>query len=128
MPCRKVNRAPFLGSASSQPAKAAQKVISEIWIAGMMVKPFEDAVLTLEPGQVSDPIETQFGWHVVKLMEQRMKGAPPLDEVREELATQMRQEAVEDRVLSLTTAATIERPEIEDLDPAILKDLDLVRN
>jgi len=38
----------------------------------------------------------------------------------------LRQKAVEDRVNELTTASEIERPEIEDLDPAILKNLSLV--
>ncbi len=95
---------------------------------GRMVPEFEEAVLAMGAGDVSDPVQTQFGWHVIKLNDRRTSAAPTFDEVREELATQMRQEAVEDRVLSLTTAATIERPEIEDLDPAILKDLDLVRN
>ncbi|AFO89241.1 peptidylprolyl isomerase [Phaeobacter inhibens] len=95
---------------------------------GRMVPEFEEAVLVMGAGDVSDPVQTQFGWHVIKLNDRRTSAAPTFDEVREELATQMRQEAVEDRVLSLTTAATIERPEIEDLDPAILKNLDLVRN
>ena len=44
------------------------------------------------------------------------------------LADELRQKAVEDRVNELTAASEIERPEIEDLDPAILKDLSLVRN
>ncbi|MDA5093021.1 peptidylprolyl isomerase [Aliiroseovarius sp. KMU-50] len=93
---------------------------------GMMVKPFEDAVLTLEPGNVSAPVETQFGWHVVKLNETRMKGAPPLDEVREELAVKIETDAVEMAVQKLLDAANIDRVDLNTIDPAALGNLSLL--
>lgn len=95
---------------------------------GRMVPEFEEAVLKLKSGEVSDPIQTQFGWHVIILNERRKTSAPEFETVREELATKLQNEAVEARVNELTTSAEIERPEVEDLDPAILQNLDLVRN
>lgn len=95
---------------------------------GAMVPEFETAVVALEPGQVSDPVQTQFGWHVVKLNEQRKTKAPLLDDVREEIANKLQTELVENRVTELTAAAEIERPEIKDLDVNVIKNLDLVRN
>jgi len=58
---------------------------------GMMVKPFEDAVLAMKPGEVAGPVQTQFGWHLIKLAETRIASAPPLDQVRDELATRDRE-------------------------------------
>ena len=34
---------------------------------GMMVKPFEDAAFNLEVGEISQPVQTQFGWHLIEL-------------------------------------------------------------
>ena len=44
-----------------------------------MVPEFGDAAAKMEPGQVSDPVKTQFGWHIIKLDEKRPKVFPPLD-------------------------------------------------
>jgi len=95
---------------------------------GRMVPEFEQAVINLKSGEISDPVQTQFGWHVIILNERRKTAAPEFEAVREELATQLQNLAVEARVNELTTAAKIERPVIEDLDPAILQNLDLIRN
>ncbi len=89
--------------------------------SGMMVKPFEDAVVALEPGKVSDPIQTQFGWHIIKLNETRMSAAPALDTVRDELAADIQQKAVEAKIADLTASAKIERSS-DGIDPAVLHD------
>lgn len=95
---------------------------------GAMVPEFEASVTSLEPGQVSEPIQTQFGWHIVKLNEQRKKTAPLLNEVREEIANRLQSELLENHVAELTSAAEIERPEIEGLDMNVIKDMNLIRN
>ncbi|MCK8463246.1 peptidylprolyl isomerase [Aliiroseovarius sp. S1339] len=93
---------------------------------GMMVKPFEDAVMAMEDGKISAPVETQFGWHVIKRNESRTKGAPALDEVREELAVQIETDAVEAALKALLDAATIDRIALEGIDPAALRDMTLL--
>lgn len=94
--------------------------------AGMMVPAFEAAVVELEPGAVSPPVQTQFGWHVVKLNETRQKGAPALEEVRGELVDQIQREAVDARIAELTDAAEITRIDPSTIDPAILREMSLV--
>ncbi len=95
---------------------------------GQMVPEFETAVLTLKNGGVSEPVQTQFGWHVILLTERRKAEAPEFEVVREQLANTLRQMAVEAHVDTLTTQAEITRPEIEDFTPEIIKDLSLVGN
>lgn len=91
---------------------------------GMMVKPFEDAVVALKPGEIAGPVQTQFGWHLVKLNETRVATAPTLDELRDEIAGQIEQQAVEAFVKSKTDAATITRT--DGIDPAVLRDQTLL--
>ncbi|MDX1819519.1 MAG: peptidylprolyl isomerase [Paracoccaceae bacterium] len=95
--------------------------------SGMMVPDFEAAVVALEPGAVSAPVQTQFGWHVVKLNETRLRDVPSIDEVRDELRPQVERAAVQARLDELTAAATVDRAGT-DIDPALIKNLDLLEN
>lgn len=96
---------------------------------GMMVEPFQDAVAKMEPGTVSaEPVETQFGWHVIRLNETRVKERPSLEEVRAELEQELSQQAVQENVAQLTEKATIDRAAGDALDPTVLNDIDLLRD
>lgn len=92
---------------------------------GMMVRPFEDAVVAAAPGSVSDPVQTDFGWHLIKVNEVRDAAKPTIDEVRDELAAEIEQTVVEAKLAELTGAAEITRPG-DGLDPALLRDATLL--
>lgn len=92
---------------------------------GMMVKPFEDAVVKMKPGEVAGPIQTQFGWHLVKLNETRPAAVPTLEDLRAELTNELERNAMEARVTDLTAKASVTRSDA-GIDPAVLKDLTLL--
>lgn len=95
---------------------------------GMMVPEFEAAVKELGVGDVSDPVQTQFGWHVIKLNDTRIPEAPALDEVREDLENAIRSDAVEAHLATLTDEAEITRTAKEDIDTKLLQNLELLDN
>lgn len=92
---------------------------------GQMVPPFEEAVVALEPESVSAPVETQFGWHVIRLNEQRQAAVPSLDDVREDLENAVRDQAVEAQIQALRDAAEVTMVDVE-IDPALIRNTDLL--
>lgn len=93
--------------------------------SGQMVPEFEQAVAGMEVGAVSDPVKTQFGWHVIKLDDKRMSSPPPIDQVRPQLENQIRQQALKGEIEALRADAKIERPET-DLPPEAIRDKSLL--
>jgi peptidyl-prolyl cis-trans isomerase C len=78
------------------------------WFAlGGMVKPFGEAVAKLQKGKVSDPVQTQFGWHVIKLDDVRELKAPAYDKVKENLQKQLGQRQLEKMLTDLRAKATV---------------------
>src|ERR1700761_5308263 len=66
-----------------------------------MVPEFADAAFKLQPGQVSEPVKSQFGWHIIKVEERRMKTFPPFDQVKDQAARYVAQKAQSDLIASL---------------------------
>lgn len=96
--------------------------------AGMMVPEFEAAVMTLEAGEVSDPVQTQFGWHVVQLNETRETELPTVEELRSELASEIQQGTLNTLIEGLTEAAEITLPEEGQFDFSLIQNLELLED
>ncbi|MDW4498023.1 peptidylprolyl isomerase [Sulfitobacter sp. D35] len=94
--------------------------------AGQMVPEFETAAFALEPGEVSEPVQTQFGWHVIKLNEKRNASVPTLEDMREELNTELMRAAVNAKIEETATAAEVERADVSGIDPTVLNNLELL--
>ncbi len=92
---------------------------------GMMVKPFEDAVVAAKVGEVTGPVQSDFGWHLILVKETRVAEKPTLDQMRDELAAEVEDAAINAKIEELTKGAAVTR-EGEGLDPAILKNATLI--
>ncbi|GGB31546.1 peptidylprolyl isomerase [Tistrella bauzanensis] len=77
--------------------------------ADRMVKPFADAAFAMKPGEISDPVQSQFGWHVIKLEERRKQPVPSFEDKKQELEVQLQREAVDDALEALKADAKVER-------------------
>jgi peptidyl-prolyl cis-trans isomerase C len=80
------------------------------WFApGQMVKPFSDAAAALEKDSYSkEPVETQFGWHVIILDDARDLTPPPFDDVKERLKLMIANQKLQAHIKELKTAADIQ--------------------
>lgn len=92
---------------------------------GVMVPPFEAAVVAMEVGAISEPVQTQFGWHVIKLNEMRDVPPPSLDDVREELSNELMQQRIEVVIQEMRDGATIERIDI-DIPKSVIRETELL--
>ena len=79
---------------------------------GQMVPAFEQAAFSMKPGEISDVVETQFGYHIIKLTDKKDAEPPKFDEIKEKITVflkgQKTQKAVFDYVTKLRTESKVE--------------------
>lgn len=79
---------------------------------GMMVAPFEAAAFALtDVGQVSAPVQSQFGWHVIRLEEKRQSAPPAFEQVAGQLQQQLLMNTFDDTVARLMDGVAIDIPD-----------------
>ena len=75
-----------------------------------MVKPFADAVKAMQPGQLTEqPVQSQYGWHVIKLEESRATSAPPFDEVKDRVKMIVQRKKLQSHLEELRKTAKVEK-------------------
>ncbi len=78
-----------------------------------MVEPFSKAAFAMEPGQVTpEPVQTQFGWHVIKVIDKRRQPPPSFEEARAEIEQRLTREFVNAHMAELRADAEIEMLEL----------------
>ena len=81
---------------------------------GDMVPPFADAAFSMEPGQITDaPVQTQFGWHVIQVVDRREVAPQPFAEARGQIEQRLQQDSIASLLGGLRSTAEIERFSID---------------
>lgn len=107
---------------STDPGSKDQGGDLGFFVRGQMVPAFEEAAFALKPGEFSEPFETQFGWHIVKVDARRERAAPPFEAIKDRLRAAVIHYKAQQIVLELRSKA-----KIEYVDPAIKQLVDTER-
>lgn len=97
--------------ASKDPGSGAEGGDLGFFTKDRMVPEFAEAAFAMKPGEISQPVKSQFGWHVIKVEERRMKPLPTFDQVKDRIAQALAAKAQTDYLQGLRAAAKIEKTE-----------------
>jgi peptidyl-prolyl cis-trans isomerase C len=102
---------------SKDPGAAAEGGDLGYFSKDQMVAEFSDAATKLDKGQLSDPVKTQFGWHVIKVEDKRDRPVPPFDQVKEQIENYVVRRAQAEVISKLRQGAKIERMDARGAEP-----------
>lgn len=94
---------------SKDPGAAAQGGDLGYFTKDQMVPEFAEVAFKLQKGALSDPVKTQFGWHIIKVEDKRSKSPPPFEQVKDQVETFVMRKAQAEYVGKLREAAKVER-------------------
>ena len=83
---------------------------------GRMVPEFDQAVFAMQPGQISDLVKTQYGYHIIKLVDKKSAATRPLAEVRQQLSDQLSYERAQAQAADLASKLEKQISKASDLD------------
>jgi peptidyl-prolyl cis-trans isomerase D len=86
---------------SQDPGSARQGGDLGFFSRGMMVKPFDDAAFSLKPGEISGLVQSEFGFHIIKLLAIKPARIKPLSQVRGDIVQQLKQQKASDKFAEL---------------------------
>jgi peptidyl-prolyl cis-trans isomerase C len=88
------------------------------FVKGQMVPEFSEVAFKMYPGQVSNPVKTQFGWHVIKVEDRRTRPMPEFEKVKDQIANYVARKAQSEFIAQLREGAKIERLDKPATPPA----------
>jgi len=103
---------------SEDEASAKQGGDLDYFGRGRMVKEFEESAFALQPGQISDIVKTQYGFHVIKLVDKKPGATRSLNEVRQQIVEQLKWERAQAQAADVAAAIESEVGKPADLDTA----------
>ncbi|HKA70364.1 MAG TPA: peptidylprolyl isomerase [Xanthobacteraceae bacterium] len=103
---------------SKDPGAASEGGDLGYFTKDQMVPEFAETAFKLDKGQLSDPIKTQFGWHVIKVEDKRDRPVPSFEQVKDQIETYVVRRAQAEAISKLRQGAKIERADTKGAAPA----------